>query len=512
MQLRNKILFNTGVNYARLIISTVTGIYSTRLILDALGSSDYGIFNIIAGTVSLLSFINATMTSASLRQITYSLGLGDIIDTQKIFASSRIIHICLGVVMFIFLEIVGVYLIKEQLKIANDKINTSIILLQFINISTVISIISVPYDSLIIAHENMLLNAKINIMESILKLLIAQYLYYTSYDKLLAYGFLLMLVSIVIRLLKSIYCSKNYLESKARIKQYDRKYVKEIFSFASWNLIGVIIYITRTQGIGVVLNLFYSTIINAAYGIASQINGQLSIFSSGATQAMQPQIIKSKAASENNKFINLSMSASKYSFFLFTLVAMSLSFMLKYILSIWLVEVPKLTETFAQLLIILTSLTQLSIGITISAHALGNIKRYQKYCAPIQILALPIGYITLQMGFPAYSIIIVFICIELIVLPISIWFFYKSTGCSIRTYLKTVIIPCVPSLLILTSIFSILTRILNKTIIEDFLLTSIFDLIYIGVFILFGTDKQEKLKIKEMILKFKSKRLSIVTN
>lgn len=429
-------------------ISIVISLYSTRLILNALGASDYGIYVILGGIISMLGFLNVSMTSSTQRHLSFSLGKGVIEEVRKIFANSILLHVVLGILLVVVFEIIGIYLIQEKLTIPPEKLTTAKNLFHFVVLSTFVAMIAVPYDGIVNAKENMLFLAITGIFDSLLKLLIAFSLFLPIDNKLLTFGVLMFCKELIMRLIKQFYCLKKYPElcRVPIVANFDSVVMKELYSFAGWNLFGVVSYILRNQGVAVVLNLFFNTVINAAYGIANQVNSQLRLFSEAMMQAINPQMVKNEGSGNRERVLFLTLISSRFSFFLFTIVALPIFLELEFIVGLWLVQVPESTVIFCRLIIILTMIQQLRSGVTIATHAIGRIKEYQLFNAPFQLLSLPLGYCFLYFNYPAYSIVLAVILIESIIVGLNIIFFKRLTNYSPMLYLKKVVGNCLFSL------------------------------------------------------------------
>jgi Na+-driven multidrug efflux pump len=394
------------------------------------------------------------------------MGENNILKVRKTFANSIILHFALGVFLVVLFEVIGFYLISEKLQISVERLETAKNVFHFVVISTFITIIAVPYDSMINAKENMLFLSITGIFDSVLKLLVAFLLFLPFEDKLLIFGLGMLLRAVLMRIIKQIYCFRKYKdECKVNYRdEFDLSNITELYSFAGWNLLGVLAYMFRNQGVSVILNLFFSTVVNAAYGIANQVNSQLKMFSSAMLQAMNPHMVKIEGSGDRDKLIRLSLITSKFSFYLFSLFALPLYLEMEFIIGLWLVNVPESTILFCKLMILLTIIQQYRTGITMATHAIGNIKEYQLLNSPIQLLSLPIGYLVLKMGYPAYYILVVVIIIEIITLITNIFFFKKSTGYSKWKYSIDVIFKSSICL-----IFSfILSFFIKKYLMEDF--------------------------------------------
>ncbi len=501
-----KIIFNTVITYAKSVITILISLYSTRLILHELGAEDFGLFNVVGGVIAMLSFLNAAMTTSTQRYISFNLGKNNTNDVKKIFANSVIIHFCIGVLIFIGIEITANFLIGNYLNINPERINVARYILHFTLISTFITIISVPYDAVINAHENMLFLAIVGIIESIFKIIVALSLSFVTNDKLLIFGLLTMISAVLIRLIKRYYSRSKYVECKSAIyKLMDFNSIRELTSFAGWNLFGTLCALGRNQGVAVVLNLFFSTVVNAAYGVANQVNSQLMFFSQTMMSAIRPQIMKSEGANDRERMIRLSLSANRLSFYLFTFIALPFFFQMPYILNFWLKDVPDYTVNFCRAILLLTMANQINMGLMTAVQAIGKIKVYQMIAGGIQLLTLPIGYIFLKFGYPPYSIIVCSFVLECISTVFRIFYFKYLTGYSKRKYFKNVILRCLGTLLPSLILLVFLHKKMNEGGIT-FLITCCLSSIIYSISILFiGLEKREKELIREIIYKFKTK-------
>jgi len=408
--------------------------------LSALGGVDYGIFNLIAGVIAMLAFLNTAMATSTQRYLSFHQGRKDPDMLKKIFSNSVTLHLLIGLCIVIGLEIAGFFLFDGFLNIPSSRIGSARILYHFMIGSVFFSIILVPFISSLNANENMLWIALVSIIEVLLKLLIAIFLLNLKGDKLLFYGLLTTLLSLLVLILHTSYCLKMYEECTLnKFWITDKRLMKELTSFAGWNLFGSLCTLGRAEGFAILFNLFFGTLINAAFGIANQVAGQLSFFSVTMLQALNPQIMKSEGADDRNRMLRLSMIASKFSFFLLAILAIPIIFEMDYILKFWLKNVPEFTVTFCRLLLIGTMVNQLTIGLQSALQATGKIKKYQITVGSLILFNLPLAYVLLKQGFPVYSTLISYIVIEFIACSLRVLFLKKIGGLSIKEYLSRVI-------------------------------------------------------------------------
>jgi O-antigen/teichoic acid export membrane protein len=302
MQAAHLVAKNTGILYARMAITVFISLYSTRLILAALGVSDFGLFNVVGGAIAMLGFLNSSMAGATQRFMSFAQGAGDLEKVKRIFSMSTLLHAGIAVLMILVLEIAGYFFFNGVLNIAPDRLGVAKNIYQFMVVSTFFTVLSVPYEAVITSHENMLVYAILGIIEAILKLGIALYITYSTYDHLTSYGFLMAALSIFLLILRRIYCHHNYAECVFQFhRYYDKSLLKEISSFAGWSLLGASSSMIAGYGQAIVLNIFFGTRINAAQGIAGQISGQLGVFALTLSKALNPLIDKSEGSGDRKK-------------------------------------------------------------------------------------------------------------------------------------------------------------------------------------------------------------------
>ncbi|WAC13228.1 hypothetical protein [Dyadobacter pollutisoli] len=491
MKASNKVILNTGILYGRMLLTVGISLFATRLVLNALGSTDFGIFNLIAGIIVMLSFLNAAMATSTQRYLSYYQGKKDFVMQQKVFTNSLLLHVVIGTVIVLSLEIAGVYLFDGFLNIANDRVDAAQTVYHFMSVTVFFTIISVPFTGSLIAHENMFWVALVNIVEALLRLLIAFLLYKLSGDKLVIYGILTASLSVVSLLMYAIYCFKSYKDCTLEgLFKINTRLIKELSSFAGWNLFGAVCSLGRTQGLAIILNLFLGTVVNAAYGIASQVSSQLNFFSATLLRTINPQIMKSEGAGDRDRMLRLSMIASKYGFILLALIGIPCIFEMNNILVFWLKDPPKQSSTFCQLILLGTLFNQLTVGLQSAIQARGNIKLYQVLVGTLLILNLPIAYYLLYLGKPAFWVLASYCSMEAIACICRLLFANKLLGLKLMTYIKHVIYPQ-----LLPSLISCIICLGSLWLLKfdfRFIVTGILSAIgFILSLILFGFDKSE---------------------
>ena len=379
MQAANRIVVNTVILYCKLIITIVVNLFATRLILGAMGVDDFGIVNLVSGIVAMLSFIQNSMTISTQRYLSVNMGIKDEKEQSVIFNTSVILHLILGCFIVLILELCAPFIFDSAIQIPADRIPASKILYQCTIISTFIVIIMVPYDATLNAHENMLVFSLASITESLIRLTGAILLLYYTHDKLIFYGIL-----------------HTYPDSLVKPKICRYSLMKEMFFFAFWNFFGSFAVTARTQGIAIVLNIFHGVAINSAYGVATQVSGQLSSFTSTISKAMSPQIMQNKGAGHISSMVSLALKQSKFSFALLLIVAIPLFLEMPYILKVWLNDVPEFSVQFCRLILMVALIQQLSSGMQLAIQANGKISLYQITISIALLLNIPVAWILLK--------------------------------------------------------------------------------------------------------------------
>ncbi len=400
---------NTLFLYFRMFLVMGVTLYMSRIVLDQLGVSDYGIYSLVGGIVALFGFLNSSMSSATQRYLAYDLGKKDELRLQKTFSATLTIHITIAVIILLVAETVGLWYVNHKVVLPPDRLFAANVVFQFSVLTALVGIIQVPYDSLIIAYEKMNIYAYISIVEVCLKLGLVFLLMIYGGDKLIAYAAMMFGVSVIIRVAYQIYCRRNYRASKFKF-EYDKVYYKELISYSGWNLFGGIASVSRGQGINIVLNLFFGTVVNAAYGLTLQVQSAVNQFVTNFQKAVNPQIIKNYSEGNLERMHKLIIQSSKFSFLLMLLLVAPIIYNAQFILELWLKNPPEYTITFVRLSLIGILIDCISYPFQTGIQATGRIKNYLIVVGTIIILTLPLSAIWLYFGgqpqVSFYSIII----------------------------------------------------------------------------------------------------------
>jgi len=462
MQSANKVALNTGILYIRMLITVGISLYATRLVLSALGSSDYGIFSLIAGIIAMLSFLNTAMSTSTQRFLSVYQGKKDLVMQKKVFNHSLILHLGIGIVIVLALEAAGLFIFNGVLNIDPARIAAAKVIYHFMSATVFFTILAVPFLGSLTANENMLWISIVNVIEIVLKLIIALMLFVYEGDKLIFYGLLTAGVSIVTFILYAVYCLKKYAECEIQRKlDVDKSLLKELSSFAGWNLFGSLCSLGRVEGLAILLNVFLGTVVNAAFGIANQVAAQISFFSLTMLRAINPQIMKSEGSNDRKRMLRLTMIASKFSFFLLAIVAIPCIFEMTAILQVWLKTVPDYTVGFCSLILISALINQLTIGLQSGLQATGKIKVYQAVVGTTLLFNLPIAYFFLKSGFPPYSVIISYAFIEACACCLRLFFINKIAQLSYKEYFQKVFLKELIPVVSVVAVCLLMTRTLH---------------------------------------------------
>lgn len=459
-----RIAKNTLMLYFRMLLSMAIGFYTSRLVLSMLGVTDYGIYNVVGGIIGMLGFLNGTMASASSRYIVFYLGKGDINRLNTVFSTTVTIHLLIALLILILGETVGIWYLFNYFKVPIERFEASFWLYQLSIGSTLLTILNVPYNACIIAHERMSTYAYISLLDVFLKLLIAISLQWFASDRLIIYGVLIFLVQLIDFYIYRRYSKKNFEECLYK-KCWDKSLIKEIMGFACWNLFGNLAFTSCNQGINLLLNLFFGPMINAARGIAVQVQGVISQFVWNFQTAINPQITKSYAEKNIVRMHDLIYSSSKYGFLLLYCIAIPIIIETPYLLNIWLTIVPDYTIVFLRIIMFISMIDALSNSLMISALATGHIMKYQLLVGGILLLVLPVSYIFLKLGAGAEIVFIVNLVFVMIALFARIYLLSSMIQLSVIQYFRKVLMR-----ISLVAVFAIIFPMIIHNVMEESML------------------------------------------
>lgn len=396
-----KIVKNTIALFIRMGMIVIVSLYTSRVVLHQLGSSDFGVYNVVGGVVVMIAFMNGSLSQGVQRFLNFYLGRGDREKANKVFSSSFVIQLIFLCILFIVGESVGHWLIHDFLNIPIARVDAAFWVYQFSLISLMVAMLQVPYMALIISHEDMKVYAYISILEASLKLGIVYLLSVSPFDKLISYSVLMLMVTLVINGTYIIYSRRKYGESKFVLNR-DFKIYKSLLTFSGWNILGTTSNMMTVQGINVVINLFFGTVVNAARGIAVQVTAQLDNMINNVQVAMNPQIVQLYSRGAMEKMRNLLINNFKWNFFLFWLLALPLYLKIDYVLTLWLGDYPAYTAIFIRIAVVRCLLKCIERPMISSLFAIGKMKYPNIISSTAMILSLVIAYILFKISYPPY--------------------------------------------------------------------------------------------------------------
>ena len=497
----SRIAKNTLALYFRQILIMLVSLYTVRVALATLGAEDYGIYNVVAGVVTMFGFLSGAMATASQRYFSFEMGKENNEGLEKIFSVTLTIYALLCLVIILFAETLGLWFVNAKLVIPENRMLAANIVYQCAVLSFLFTVMTTPYMSSIIAHENMNVYAYVSIVEAFLKLVIVFVLKIGKTDKLILYGILLLCVAIINTGLYRFYCKRHYGECRFRLL-WDGKLFREMASYVGWNTFGSAVGVFKNQIVNILLNQFFGAVVNAARAVASQVSSAVVSFSQNFSTAIRPQIIKTYAADEKDECEKLVFSGCKMTFFLMYVFTLPLVLEMPFVLKIWLVNPPENAALFACLVLLDALVDSVSYPIMTLAQATGKIKLYQGVVGGILLLNLPVSFIVLKLGAPAFSVMAVAICITFFAFLARLLIVKHLTDFSLRKFSLQVVFPML-MVVVCSAAVPVLLKILIKNPLAEFLAVVFSSVVFCGFFIfLIGLNKQER---NALVLKMKGR-------
>lgn len=436
-----RIAKNTIMLYIRTFVIMFVSLYTSRVILETLGETDFGIYNIVGGFIALLSFIKSALTVSTQRFLNVELGKNNEIGAAKVYSISLVIHIILAIGIYIILETIGLYFFENKMNIPVESKDAARWVYHFSALTACILLFRIPNDASIIAYEKMSFYAYVSIIEAILKLSVVYLLLFVNTKRLELYAFLILFTTLIINTVYSVYCHKKIQFCRFRII-WDKATLRNLFGFSGWSLLGGVANVAGTHGVNILLNIFFSVTVNAAMGIANQVYAAIYVFVNNFQTAINPQIIKFYAAGEKEQYLKLVFRSSKFSFFLLFVLAYPLMLCCNLIMDVWLVEVPKHTVSFVRLCLVYLMIDAISSSLWISAQAIGNIKKYQIIVSCILLLNIPIIYVLLKLGFSPESAVVIRIIMNFVAHCFRLVYLKNKINFPVKKYIKNVMLRC----------------------------------------------------------------------
>jgi len=510
-----RIAKNTLLLYFRQILIMLVSLYTVRVVLETLGVEDYGIFNIVAGIITMFSFFSSSMATASQRYFSFELGRGDFEQLKKVFSLSLLIYMLIGVLVIFLAETIGLWFVNNKLVIPLERKGAALWVYQFSIISFFFTVLTSPYLAMIIAREDMYIYTYVSIVETILKLVVVFILRFIQWDKLALYGLLMLVVVIINTSIYRIICIRKYKECKFSFF-WNKELFKEIISFFGWNIFGASAGMFKNQLVNILLNQFFNPVVVAARSIATQVDTAVMSFSQNFNKAMRPQLIEKYAAGEKESMFSLMFRGIKISYLLMYIVALPLILEMPMVLKLWLKNPPEYAILFTRLMMIDVLIASISYPILAVVQATGKIKLYQAVVGGILLLNLPVSWIVLQMGAPAYFVLIVAIILCVFTVIARLFILKSLVDYSIKQCLKNVFLPVFITSIIAAVLPTIVCYYLSQTVLRLFIVTGLSVISVVLCSFLICLGKEERQKVKNTIFKYvsskKIKNNAILTN
>ena len=427
--------------YVRMLFIMAVQLFTSRVVLNTLGVVDYGIYNVVGGIVTMFAFLNGAMVTSTQRYITFELGKGNLQRLKEVFTTCVQIHLIISLIIIILGETVGLWFLYEKMVIPEERFTAAMWVYQLSILTMCVQVMSVPYNSDIVAHEQMGVFAAISVIEVVLKLAVVYMLAIGDFDKLILYAILIAVIQLLIRFFYTHYCNKHYPESRL-IRAFDKQLVKEMGKFMGWNIWGNLAATLFSTGINLLLNVFFGPVVNAARAIAIQVETAIANFSTNFLMAVNPQITKLYAQNNLQDMHKLLFRASKFTFMLLLILSLPVLIETEMILKLWLKIVPDYTVIFLRLLLCIVIVDSVARPLMTAAAATGDVKLYQSLIGGILLSIVPIAYVVLKLGGSPESVYIVHLVICMIAFITRLWVIKPMIQLSLREYFGSVVLRC----------------------------------------------------------------------
>lgn len=424
-----------------MMVVMIVALFTSRIILNTLGATDYGIYNVVGGIVTIVAFLNSALGGSTSRYLTFALGEGILEKQKKTFGAALNLHICIALLVLIVGETIGLWFFYEKMIIPEDRVSAALWVYQFSIVTTMISFTQVPYNASLIAHEKMSIYAYVGLYEAFSKLAIAYLITISPIDNLVFYGSLLLLNTIVVQMFYRWYAVKNFSECRFSLVK-DKALYKQLLSYGGWDLFGNLAVVCQGQGVNLLLNVFFGPVVNAARAIAFQIQGAVLQFVSNFMTAVRPQVIKNYAEGNVDRMYSLTFYTAKFSYMLMLALVVPICCEIKFILHLWLGDaVPENTALFAVLVLVTYTWRTFHIAALMPFHAIGNIKTGNVTIGSLMIATLPIGYVLFKIGLPSYSVFLVIFAIEIVGMFAIYWLIHNYEYFPYLDIFRKILIP-----------------------------------------------------------------------
>lgn len=437
-----RIAKNTILLYIRMFFIMAVTLFTSRVVLNTLGVVDFGIYNVVGGVVAMMGILNGAMAVSTQRYLTFELGRGDMVRLKQVFSVCFTIFFLLSVIVVILAETVGLWFLHNKMVIPAERMTAANWVYQYSILACILSLVVNPFNAIIIAHERMNVYAYVSILEVLLKLGVVYLLLVIPADRLSTYGLLILISQVIVTSTYIIYCWKHFPETHYRF-YWERPLFIELVSYSGWNLFGSVSGIVKGQGLNILLNMFFNPAVNAARGIAYQINSAITQFFTNFYTAVRPQITKYYAQGDMENMIKLIFRSSKFSFYLIMLISMPIVIEAPYIVNLWLGQLPDHVVPFTRLIVVISAIDAMATPLMTAAHATGHIRLYQSSVGTLTILNLPISYIFLKLGGQPLTVFYISLCISTFCLFIRLWIVRRLMDFPVKQYIIKVFGSCV---------------------------------------------------------------------
>lgn len=500
------IVKNTIYLYIRTFLTMLLSIYTSRVVLQVLGVEDYGLYNVVGGIAASFSFLSSMLSNATQRYLNFAIGSNDNEKANQVFNMNLIIYLIYAIISIFVVEIGGFWFIENKMVVAPDRVGAVYYTLHATTIVLTISLISSVYESALIARENMKIYAYMGMYDAVIKLLIVFLVSYLTFDKLKTYAVLMAVMTISAKLIPTIYCIKHYPETQLKY-HWDKVQFKSMFKFVGWNFLGTSVFIINDQGINMLLNIYFGAGINAARALSMHVKASISSFSSGFFTAIRPQIVKSYAAGDSVRFINLIFSSSKYTFYLLWLVSLPVMLRSDELLDIWLEDVPQWTSKFLIWVCIFNLLnSSFCDPIWQGIQAIGKLNKYVVIGSAVYLMVFPISIFVLNNGGSPLAVFQIIVFVRLLYSIVSISIFKGYTKMNIMRYAMEVLLP-IFKVVTISSIITFCTDSFFSNSILNTLLSCLLIVVVIVIVIFYiGINKSERIITIEYLKKKICKR------
>lgn len=437
-----RIAKNTIFLYIRMMVVMLVSLFTSRVILNTLGATDYGIYNVVGGIVTIVSFLNSALGASTSRFLTFALGEKNIQKQKSTFGACLNLHIGIALLVLILGETVGLWFFYEKMVIPDERMVAAFWVYQFSILTTMVSFTQVPYNASLIAHEEMSIYAYVGLYEAISRLIIAYLITISPIDKLVFYGLLLLINTIVVQLFYRWYAVKHFEECRFSLVK-DRALYKRLLSYGGWDLFGNLALVCQGEGVNLLLNVFFGPVVNAARAIAFQIQGAVTQFVSNFMTAVRPQVIKNYAEGNVDKMYTMTFYAAKFSYILMLALVVPIIYEIRFILGIWLGDaVPDETALFAVIVLMTYTWRTFHIAALMPYHAIGKIKTGNVTIGSLMIATLPIGYVLFKCGCPAYSVFLAIFAVEIVSMFAIYWLIHRYEYFPYKYVFTKILMPC----------------------------------------------------------------------